>query len=118
MAERWTIKQLESMSDIDFIKAILQERLNKLSNCYSPLANRLKGAKHALDELPKFLHESMMGAMDDFDEMMKYSIDELGGDVEYIKDFSPEGSREDCAWDAGYFRGLQQVRELLSKVTL
>ncbi len=39
--ERWTIEKLKEISDRDFAVCILQERLNGLSNSYSPLAIKL-----------------------------------------------------------------------------
>jgi len=113
MAERWTIKQLESMSDVDFIKTILQERLNKLTNCYSPLASRLKGAKHALSELQLFISENM--------EEDKESFEENGdrpGELVDIDSPGIENEREDMCFDAGHYRALEQVGDILSKVTL
>ena len=41
MAERWTITQLESISDIAFINAILGERRAGLRR-YAPLERKLK----------------------------------------------------------------------------
>lgn len=49
--DRWTIKQLESTSDLRFTIAILNERLNKLTQPYSPLANKLRSAVSKLEEL-------------------------------------------------------------------
>ena len=49
--ERWTKKQLNSLSDLRFAQAILQERRNGLTNPYSPLALKLGRAAAKLDEL-------------------------------------------------------------------
>lgn len=49
--ERWTIKQLNSLSDLRFAQAILNERLNRLTQPYSPLASKLRSAAAKLDEL-------------------------------------------------------------------
>lgn len=49
--ERWTIKQLNSLSDLRFAQAILNERLNRLTQPYSPLARKLRSAAAKLDEL-------------------------------------------------------------------
>lgn len=48
--DRWTIKKLEEISDKDFAICILQERLNGLSNPYSPLAEKLKNTIGKLKE--------------------------------------------------------------------
>lgn len=40
--ERWTIDKLNEISEKDFAICILQERLNGLSNNYSPLAEKLR----------------------------------------------------------------------------
>lgn len=39
--ERWTIQRLNELDDKKFAICILQERLNRLSNPYSPLATKL-----------------------------------------------------------------------------
>jgi len=39
--DRWTIQRLKEISDKDFALCILQDRLNRLSNPYSPLATKL-----------------------------------------------------------------------------
>ena len=49
--ERWTKKQMDSMSDIDFAIAILNERKNALSNPYSPLSDKLGKAIKALSTI-------------------------------------------------------------------
>lgn len=49
--ERWTIEQLNSLSDLRFAQAILIERLNRLTNPYSPLASKLRSAAEKLNEL-------------------------------------------------------------------
>lgn len=49
--ERWTIRQLNSLSDLRFAQAILNERLNRLTQPYSPLASKLRSAAAKLDEL-------------------------------------------------------------------
>jgi len=49
--DRWTIKQLNSLSDLRFAQIILNERLNRLTQPYSPLASKLRGAAAKLDEL-------------------------------------------------------------------
>lgn len=50
MAERWTIKQLQSMGDLEFARHILHERANKL-NPYSPLAEKLRSAASTIAEI-------------------------------------------------------------------
>ena len=39
--DRWTIKQLNEISDIDFAIAVLSERKNKQNNPYTPLSRKL-----------------------------------------------------------------------------
>lgn len=39
--KKWTIKQLKEISDIEFAIIELQERKNRLSNPYSPLAEKI-----------------------------------------------------------------------------
>lgn len=39
--KRWTIKELKEISDIEFVIIELQERKNRLSNPYSPLAEKI-----------------------------------------------------------------------------
>lgn len=46
--ERWTIQRLNELDDKRFAICILQERLNGLSNPYSPLATKLAGAIRSL----------------------------------------------------------------------
>ena len=48
--ERWTIQRLNELDDKRFAICILQERLNGLSNPYSPLATKLAGAIRSLGE--------------------------------------------------------------------
>lgn len=48
--ERWTIKQMNELNSIQFARAILYERLNKVSP-YSPLGLKLKQAASDLDKL-------------------------------------------------------------------
>lgn len=47
---RWTIEKLKEISDKDFAICILQERLNGLSNPYSPLTEKLRGTIGKLRE--------------------------------------------------------------------
>lgn len=47
----WTIKRLDEISDIDFTICILNERNNKLTNIYSPLAMKLDRAVKTLEKL-------------------------------------------------------------------
>jgi len=49
--DRWTIKQLNETSDLRFAMAILNERVNKLTQPYSPLASKLRSAVAKLEEL-------------------------------------------------------------------
>lgn len=49
--ERWTKKQLEEISDLDFAITILNERKNKLTNYYSPLYIKLNRASNMLNEI-------------------------------------------------------------------
>lgn len=49
--ERYTKKKLEEMSDLQFAKCILQDRLNSLKNPYSPLSAKLRVAINKLDVL-------------------------------------------------------------------
>jgi hypothetical protein len=46
------MKQLE-MGDIDFVICILNERRNRLTNDYSPLAQKLAQAVRTLEKLRK-----------------------------------------------------------------
>ena len=48
---RWTIKQLNEISDIDFAIIELQERKNKLNNPYSPLADKINKTIRTLEEI-------------------------------------------------------------------
>ncbi len=49
--KRWTIQRLNELDDKSFAICILQERLNGLSNPYSPLATKLAHAiRHLTDE--------------------------------------------------------------------
>ncbi|WP_195985339.1 hypothetical protein [Clostridium sp. D33t1_170424_F3] len=48
--DRWTIKQLNSMSDLEFAAAILNERRNKVTP-YSPLGIKLASVAHTLLDL-------------------------------------------------------------------
>lgn len=48
---RWTIKELNSLSDLRFAQAILCERKNRLTQAYSPLAAKLSKAIAKLNEL-------------------------------------------------------------------
>lgn len=49
--ERWTINKLNNLSDLRFAQCILNERLNRLSQTYSPLATKLRSAASKLDGL-------------------------------------------------------------------
>lgn len=46
---RYTKKQLDELSDVKFAQLILQERLNSLTNPYSPLSTKLRCAIKALN---------------------------------------------------------------------
>lgn len=48
--ERWTMQRLNELDDKRFAICILQERLNGLSNPYSPLATKLAGTIRSLEE--------------------------------------------------------------------
>lgn len=48
---RYTKKQLAEMSDLKFATSILQERLNGLTNPYSPLSDKLRHTIRRLEEL-------------------------------------------------------------------
>ncbi len=48
--DRWTIKQLKEMNDVQFAMAILNERRAKV-NAYSPLGQKLDKARHTLSLL-------------------------------------------------------------------
>lgn len=48
--DRWTKKQLEEISDLDFAICILTERRNKVSP-YSPLGLKLDQARHTLNKI-------------------------------------------------------------------
>lgn len=60
--ERWTMEQMNSLTDLQFAWAILGERLNKL-NPYSPLAAKLRSAMSTLHDtdLEKTLRQSQKG---------------------------------------------------------
>ncbi len=73
---RWTIKQLNEMTNLQFARAIIGERLNKVSNPYSPLASKLRSAANKLDELvaeeevqPKPQPKQYMSHEDVFDDL-------------------------------------------------
>lgn len=48
---RYTIKMLDELSDLKFARLILQERLNGLTNPYSPLSSKLRQTINTLAEL-------------------------------------------------------------------
>jgi len=48
---RWTIKELEEINDKTFIDSVLNDKQNGLTNCYSPLSNKINAAKKCLNEL-------------------------------------------------------------------
>jgi len=48
--KRWTINQLAAISEKDFILKLLYERLDGLSNPYSPLAGKLTKAIEWLEK--------------------------------------------------------------------
>jgi hypothetical protein len=50
MNTRWTMAQLAKMTNEQFTVAILNERLNRLTNPYSPLAVKLRAAKAAVTD--------------------------------------------------------------------
>lgn len=47
---RWTIEKLKETGDRDFAICILNERLNRLSNPYSPFANKLRDTIANMEE--------------------------------------------------------------------
>ena len=49
--ERWTIKELNNTSDIDFAISILNERRNGLTNPYSPISRKLDKAMQTLESV-------------------------------------------------------------------
>lgn len=49
--DRYTKKQMDGMSEMQFAICILQDRLNKLTNPYSPLAKKLRMTISKLDRL-------------------------------------------------------------------
>lgn len=51
MAKRWTIKELGEVSHKQFIQIILSEKLDSLTNPYSPLSQRIEQAKEWLEWL-------------------------------------------------------------------
>lgn len=53
MAERYTKKQLEEQSDLNFAMCILNDRLNGLTNPYSPLATKLRRSVQTLEPLDR-----------------------------------------------------------------
>jgi len=46
---RWTMKQLEEMSDLEIIRDVLGERKHTCTNYYSPLYKKLTGLQHKVD---------------------------------------------------------------------
>lgn len=52
---KWTIKELNKISDIDFCIAILNERQNKLTNPYSPLYIKISSVKNSLCKIGRKL---------------------------------------------------------------
>ena len=48
--DRWTIKELENLTDLEFAAAILMERRMKVTP-YSPLGQKLDHARNTLLEL-------------------------------------------------------------------
>jgi len=49
---RWSIKELETMSDNEILRGLIAERTSEL-NPYAPLSTRLKKIYKKLDELIK-----------------------------------------------------------------
>jgi hypothetical protein len=49
MYERWTIKALESLGDREFVRVILTERLEGLTNANAPLSQRLLATLRRLE---------------------------------------------------------------------
>lgn len=49
--ERYTIKYMEQVKDIEFIIEILRDRKNKCTNYYSPLSIKLKEIISQLEEI-------------------------------------------------------------------
>lgn len=52
MAERWTIDQLNSVSDLSFAACILNE--SKVTNYYSPKSLKIQKAVKTLDRLSRY----------------------------------------------------------------
>jgi hypothetical protein len=50
MAKRWTNKELETYTDNEMLRVLVQERQNSCTNIYSPLYQRLSNICHNLDK--------------------------------------------------------------------
>jgi hypothetical protein len=46
---RWTIKELQEMSDLEIIRRVLTERKSTLTNYYSPLNKKLTELSNKID---------------------------------------------------------------------
>jgi hypothetical protein len=55
--KRYTIKELQDMTDREFIMAVLDERASKCTNVYAPLSQRIHATRtrlqYSLDALPE-----------------------------------------------------------------
>lgn len=50
MARRWTLKELQSLSDVNFISGILEERKHTCTNPYAPLTERINATQNRLEK--------------------------------------------------------------------
>lgn len=89
--ERWTIKQLDGMSDLRFAQAILNEHLSRFSQPYSPLASKVRSAAARLDELAA-VEEATAEAESQPKQYMSY--EEVFEDLEWTCLRDDDGSLE------------------------
>jgi polyphosphate kinase len=54
--KRWTIKELKETSDVEFIKAVLNERLSDCTNVYAPLSERIQQTVSNLNNLVEHIN--------------------------------------------------------------
>lgn len=56
--ERWTMKGLEEISELDFAIAILNEREHGLTNAHAPLGVKIAQTVKYLEQLEKTINEA------------------------------------------------------------
>lgn len=97
--ERWTISQLNKLSDLRFAQAILIERMNRLTQPYSPLASKLRCAAAKLNELATEEEERAMPktkvrqytSFDEVFEALKWTCYKCSDGTLELENHSPAG---------------------------